>query len=154
MMAWQPGSGPFKVARAFPAYNALISYILLFLLCLQTRRFGSVVGYVVCIHWDLGSIPRSPHSSILFCQMLSCADSKMRCTISLTSQRSKRPSMQIQGPNMRTMVLWSQRMRRPPGKVNVAEASMGHNSNNAPSFLAQYPLPLVYSFLFILYFPI
>ena len=89
MTAWQPGIGVFKFARVGSAYRALIQYIILFPLCLQLVRLVQLAGSVSGKRWDLGSIPRSPIISILFSSTFSCADSKMRCIISLTSQRNQ-----------------------------------------------------------------
>ena len=85
-----------RISARVSAHGALMSYILLFLLYLQRSAFGVVAGSDLVISGTWVRFPGPPIISILFCQMLSCADSKMRCTISLPSQRSKRPSMQIQ----------------------------------------------------------
>ena len=45
------------------------------------RRIGVVVGNVFGDLWDLGSIPRSPHNSMLFFSIHSCAGFQMVSTM-------------------------------------------------------------------------
>ena len=106
---------------------------------------ASVARDVAKHPWDLGSIPRSPHSSILFFSMLSCADSKIRCTISLTRPARHVSSVQIQRTKSEEYHVQSQTRSGQSRKVKRGFL-MGQNSAHPP--FGPHPLPLVYSFLF------
>ena len=155
--AWQSGSGQFKLGARFflfPAYNAFVSFNISFLFHLQTRLSDAVVEDVACNLWDLGSIPRSPHISLSFFLKCLCAASHQVSIIHLIQESAMCPWMQIQGPRKQKHHAQESTTLHSVQKVKRAEGSNGPRFNNAPSFLAQYPLPLVYSFPFIFYFPI
>ena len=89
------------------------------------RMSGVVVGSVFGDLWDLGSTPRSPHNSLLFFQIHSCADFQVVST--MCSHRSARHvsiGADPKAQKARTPCAWSTVLHSIP-RVNVAEDSNG-----------------------------
>ena len=91
--------------------------------------------------------PGPPIIPILFFLTLSCAAFKRKHIIHLIQESAKCPSVQIQGPRSEEHHAQESTALHSIPKVNVAEASMGHNSNQTPSNSSPHP-PWVYSSLF------
>ena len=101
--------------------------------------------------------PGPPIILILFFSMLSCADSKIRCTISLTSQRSKCPQMQIQRMKGDEYHVLSQSMLQAIKESQQALFKWASNLNPTPSNSSHTPLgfnlPFFIFVIFLFYLP-